>query len=723
MAMENPTPESVCEECLKKTKIHYREDGRFFMPRLLSINHLQLGNSKILHNPLVLIVEWLYRKYKHLRDAWKRFKAWLFPRPAKVWCHRADSALVGQIHYADRDNLNTPIHNLRVEFWGRTRWLQWRKLADGYSDDEGKFSLQFELREARNWKVYKAQFEVYQTTHVYFESEKPKVALECCYVEQVPISNLTGMRYNLRTIHLHLWEYRRDTPIPRTEIKNVDNNSPQYYAQGRLDALFEQITPLEVTKAKHLLQIEQAPETISLAQIQSDYPENLTVCIEKKLPGYTRSDEWFGKRMMNGMNRGSFLPDKENPNTYWIKYFGVCNYEHNDEYALPTVEIKFALKENGLPTPTEIHITGQTNAFDKNPWQKKIFTPASGEEWLYAKRVARVNGAFSTEVDEHFTGTHLNTEQYAIAAYRNFRRSPLACLLFPHLKEVALVNHSADTLLIHGYIPSATALTENGLHQRCYDLLGMQDWKNWKPMKTLSEPHTCAKAEKIFWDLTIDYVEKFFAENLEEIKHHWIEVYRFSQDLVNHAVPVFLSSIDWDKLSPEEKQLANDRIEYYTYQYSFDTNAKRETVNGELKAVSPITTSRTFEESPPEDMQNLKQVCAYAIMMATYMHTWINEHQYDDLGEVLYSSGGLRYGNKERGILAPESDLSISPDLTRSTQMLWFTNFLSRTEYGFITKNEEGDVNPLFSEMLIDRKEEFAKLGVDVNAIESRTNI
>jgi hypothetical protein len=110
-------------------------------------------------------------------------------------------------------------------------------------------------------------------------------------------------------------------------------------------------------------------------------------------------------------------------------------------------------------------------------------------------------------------------------------------------------------------------------------------------------------------------------------------------------------------------------------------------------------------------------------MMATYMHTWINEHQYDDMGEVLYNCGGLRFGNKERGIMAPEDDLSIAPDLTRSTQMLWLTNFLSRTEYGFITKNEEGDVNPKFSRRLLAKKEQFAELGVDVHAIESRTNI
>jgi hypothetical protein len=112
-----------------------------------------------------------------------------------------------------------------------------------------------------------------------------------------------------------------------------------------------------------------------------------------------------------------------------------------------------------------------------------------------------------------------------------------------------------------------------------------------------------------------------------------------------------------------------------------------------------------------------------AIMMATFSHTWINEHQYDDLGEILYSCGGLRFGEKESGIMAPESDLTIAPDLTRATTMLWFTNLLSRTEYGFITENEEKDIHPFFIDILLQHKEEFAKLGVDIESIESRTNI
>jgi hypothetical protein len=130
-----------------------------------------------------------------------------------------------------------------------------------------------------------------------------------------------------------------------------------------------------------------------------------------------------------------------------------------------------------------------------------------------------------------------------------------------------------------------------------------------------------------------------------------------------------------------------------------------------------------IKNPPAQDWENLKSACKYIIMQATFMHTWVNEHQYEDIGEVLYSSLGLRFGNHEDGIFRPESDYSISPDLTRSTQMMWFSNLLSRTEYGFITRNEENDIDPLFSKLLEQKRSEFKELYVEIDNIESRTNI
>ena len=152
------------------------------------------------------------------------------------------------------------------------------------------------------------------------------------------------------------------------------------------------------------------------------------------------------------------MPVPGEPELFMIKYFGACNYDKNEKYALPNAEITFRVKDS-FPLPVAIKLTGPLNAINKDPWQEHLFTPKDEPRWTNANRIVRVNGSVCTEVDEHFSGTHLNGEQYAIAAYRNLRLNPIACLLLPHLKEVALINHTADKLLMQDYLPSATALS------------------------------------------------------------------------------------------------------------------------------------------------------------------------------------------------------------------------------------------------------------------------
>lgn len=722
--MKPNNEQAVCEECLKKTKIQYTNKGGFFTPRLRSINHLEVGYSKIISSPLTIVLEWLFVQYKRVSGFFARLKKRLFPRRNKVHASRLDSYLTGRVVFASRYEPRKPLVNMKLEMWGRTRLFQWRKLAGGYTRSDGTFHLPFDLRAARNWRMRsKIRFEIQEIKSVvYNEQGKASLVYEPFHIIKFPKKDLIGMGYNLREIQLDFWNYRQDVNVPRAIISAENGDHILNYTEARENALVEQMIPIEITKLKHFAQIKTEPETIDHFTIQADYPENLTTCIEKKLPGYTRNDAFFGERMMNGMNRGSFLPDPDDAGHYLIKYFGICHYDHNYDYALPDVTIKFKLNEKGLPLPVKITTVGALNAFNKDPWQIREFTPADGDLWLAAKRIARVNGAVCTEVDEHFTGTHLNTEQFSIAAYRNFRLNPLATLMLPHLKEVSLINSGADKLIIGGFLPRATALTEKGLTDRTRDLLGMHDWKGWTPMKPISDAHHYAKAEQMFWELTGEYVDIFFKQHREGIIEHWEEVYLFSKELVEHSVPVFLSDVDLDALPEKERKQAQERFEYYTFQYGFHPDLPRETIGKELKALSPITKNRVYDPDSG-DWQNLKDACRYAIMMATFMHTWINEHQYDDLGEVMYNCGGLRFGDQPMGVLAPESDLSIAPDLTRTTQQLWFANLLSRTEYGFITKNEDGDVNPIFTKLLADKKEDFARIGVDVNDIESRTNI
>lgn len=713
----------IIAECREQTKILYTDKGRFFNPRLKSINHLEVGNSKIVNSWINILIEYIYDRYMKVKMALKAWWKRLTPRRDVIVGTQKDSTVIGRITFGKRQDLFVSIHNKRVELWARTKWFQWRKLSEGRTDKDGYFELAFDFLAAINiWNKANLRFEIYEMTGMETVEGVLRPNKSLFKTILIPKSDLIGMSYNLGTIQLFFWEYRDDIRIPRVEIKDHDIDAPEAYTEGRTISMSEQFIPIEITKQKHLLQIQREPESISLKSIQEDYPLNLTVAIEKRLPGYTRGDDWFGERFMNGMSMATFVPDETDSSFYWIKFFGAGHYEVNEEYAFPTAKIKFKLKEDGLPLPIEIRLIGQISALNRDPFQEHVYTPADGDLWHYAKRAARVTSALCAEIDQHFAGTHLNTEQYSIAVHRNLRLNPVARLLIPHVKEVALIDHSADKLLIQEYLPNATAMTTKSLIERAEDILGFQDWKDWQPMRPVSNAHTYAKAETLFWNILKDWVDLFFEENAEDIKKHWYEIYRFNRDLIEHAVPLYGDNIDWNTLSEKEKAYIKERIEYLSKEYRINQYSERELYKGKRRVITPITYAEEFNPAS-KDWQNLKDVCCYIIMTATFIHTWINEHQYDDIGEVLYSCLGLRFGDKESGIMAPESETQIAPDLTRSTQMMWFSNFLSRTEYGFIVKNEEGDMDPRFIQMLLDKKEEFKSYDVDIEQIESRTNI
>lgn len=716
--------EEVYKKAYTETKIIYPKRSRWFSPKLKNLNHVHPEKAQVVISFLVLVAKLLLAVYHWGRDKLRNLIKTIYPRKDVITGTKKDANVSGKITFAKKEDSATPIHNVHVELWAQKRFGGWRKFAKAYTNEEGLFKLEYDYLEAMRFRYKKFHFEIYQTTHVFFDQKSGEAKPKFEIVERLKIkkSDLTGMGYSLGDIQLFYWEYRTDVNLPRVIIKDHDKDAPEYYSEGRNIAIEQQFVPVELIKDKHLALIDIDPDMLTIGQIQKDYSTNLTVRMEELLPYSTRCDYWFGRRMLNGMNCATLLPDKELKDHYWVKYFGSCNYDISDEYAFPTAKTLFKFGENGLPLPVKIILQGPVTATNKDPFQIHVFTPTDGEKWEQAKRVVRVSGSLSTELDDHFAGTHLNTEQYAVAARRNLRRNPITNLLLPHLKEVALINHSADTVLIGpGYIPKATALTANGIIQRVTDIMGVHDWKNWKPMKVLSEQHTYAKAETLFWELVNNFVEYFFNENKEEIIEHWYEIYCFSEDLVNHSVPLFHTTFDHSNSTEKEKKLDLERIEYYHERYRLDTTLERKTVDGKNISVSSITKNKY---KPDEgELENLKSVCKYAIMMATFMHTYVNEHQYEDIGEVLYNSLGLRYGESEEGILRPESDLSIAPDLTRATQMMWFSNLLSRTEYGFITRNEEDDIHPYFCKLLEDKKEEFLKLNVIVDNIESRTNI
>jgi hypothetical protein len=137
------------------------------------INHLQIGKSKIIDSPLTIMIEWIYAQFRRLRRAWRRFISALFPRRPELPVGHRDSRLVGRIIFAGDRGDGPAIHNLRLEFWGRTFWFAWRKIAEGRTDGEGYFALRFPLRAARGVFIRSLSFEIQKTTRVYFQGDHP----------------------------------------------------------------------------------------------------------------------------------------------------------------------------------------------------------------------------------------------------------------------------------------------------------------------------------------------------------------------------------------------------------------------------------------------------------------------------------------------------------------------------------------------------------------------
>lgn len=723
--------QAECEDKLKG-----KHPKRTTRHRLKSVHHLNDHGSQLISNPIALIAEFMLKVYENLRDGFSDIIAKVFPRYTHIIRNKINSSVIGRLTFSDRKDYHTPIHHMHVELWAKTRLWQWVKLSETDSNTEGEFELPFDMGVIhRNRISKKIRLEIYHTSAHRFD-EHPIENTSVYRAERINSlfkvikinkGELTGMSYNMGIIPLFYWEYRHDTHLPRVVIKDHDLDAPQKYPQARVDTITEQFVPIELITKKHLLRIDEGRK-LTIEDIQKDYPENLTVAMEKIKPGITRSDQWFGDRMINGMYASTLDKDPENPNLYWL-YYHWSSYDHNPNYAFNDISMKFSINEDGYFLPESITLKGPISP-SGTANSKITLTPKDGQKWESAKRVARVSGGILTEIDKHFTETHLNTEQYAIAAYRNIRRNPVGSILFPHLRNVVLINHTADKILIKkdGYINRATALTPEGIEKRVTDVLGTLDWKNWKPMKPLSSKHRYAHAANLYYDVITNYIDEFFSVHESDIIEEWHEIYSFSQDVVEQAVQPFLCKHLQKALETNpNKGEANQPKDWFTRDNRMDLSIKRPKVSDEFKAVSHITTKKELNKNEPEtckpELEALKEACAYIVFNATFGHYWANSKQYDDIGEIRYCSLGIRLGIEPDGVLGPENDDNISPDLKISTQMMWWSNMLSKTAYGFIMSNEQGDINPLLIHKLKEKEEAFAALGVDIYSIQSETNI
>jgi len=603
-----------------------------------------------------------------------------------------------------------PLHNMEIELWHVG--LIDTFLACSRTARDGSFELWYELPDGTD--AVDLELRIFETHHEFTRDGELKLSNRL--IQTIPgDQNVKAERVSFGDHRIPYWEYDPSNPMPRAMI-SAQGDPPQSFPTARSLMMVKVVAPLELAMKKHILQEVLTGKAPSLEQIQADYPESYTVKLERERPGYTRGDEFFGERMLNGLSAGVWDRDDANPG-WWRVYHHWNSYEQDGIHVLPNVDMRFEERDGRMyPVQITLHLRepGVTQAHAET--RKHTLTPADGERWLAAKRIARVSATLSAELDNHLVTTHHNSEQYAIAAYRNFRRNPLRYLLFPHLKEVVLIDHSSDSFLLgpNGYVTRATALTEESILERIHQVMGTLDWKNWSPIQPICGTHRYARVANLFWDVVSQWVEEFFDEHLQGITEHWYEVHQFSQDLVEHSAPDFLCRYLRSTADGKPPQARA----WFNQNERMDLTVPRFVVNGVPRAVQPVTQTNIALSS---DIENMKQVCRYAIFHATFKHTWANALQYVDGGEVVYNNLGLRYG--DNGVFAPESDHSTAPTPKHATEALWISFMLTYGVYGVITKNEERDIHPRFVELLESRRGEFAALDFDIDTIQSRTNI
>ncbi|MFY0565421.1 lipoxygenase family protein [Archangium lansingense] len=604
-----------------------------------------------------------------------------------------------------------PLHHLKVELWDRDPGAPDDFLGEGFTDSDGSFTIRYDPADAGVGDLPDLELRFFEPQHTFRKDGRVVESWRRIGSQRGPDDH-GGLHYDFGTLRLPYWEYDPSTPLARLLVTE-EGTPPTAYAPGRSMAMLKAVAPIELVKRRHLLQIRlgQAP---SVAAVQADYPETMTVRMEREAPGSSRSDAFFGERLLNGMFATVMDRDPEVPGdaTAFRLYFPWNAYEQDGLRCLPDVDVRLRLVDGRiLPVRIILGLREPGAMAPGSPVTRRTFTPADGALWEAAKRMARVSATLDTELGNHLGQCHLNVEQYSIAAHRNLRRNPLRWLLLPHLREVVLINHSASSFLVgpNGYITRASALTERSVETRLQHLMGSYDWKGFAPAAPVCEAHRYAHAAQLFWSLLGEHVDAFFAEHGSAVEAEWREVRRFSDELVAHSAPAFVCRY-------LRARVAGKEAPWFVRSERMELDAK--VAEPPPRAVSAVTHT---DVPQPGELDALKQLCRYVIFFATFRHAWANNLQWEDAGEVLYSSLGLRWG--KGGVLVAEDDPDVAPPPDEATEMLWISWMLSKTNYGFILNNEEDDLHPRLVELLRARAAEFAALGLDVRTISSRINI
>ena len=617
--------------------------------------------------------------------------------------------VTGRLVFAEEvDGAPKALHNMRVELWDLDLKSN-HAIASGFTDLDGTFALTYDPETVGQTWFQKPDLvlRVMDRDYHYTDDDQPEDRWELVAAFKRSTSfPPSAAEVDFGTHSVGYWEYenpnKKEAVAFSPRVAVIEGEVPQVFRTGRQ---LEQIA----VAARHMpiygagMMANAKDETLpKIGPMNEAFPKNLTREMDEEAAD---SDDYLCQLVLSGFN--PCLLQKGEGEGQLYQDFSWKGLSQDGVHFAPDTRANFRL-DGGELTLESIIVTKRTPGDDMAAscaaYDEPVTYTAADEAWKGAKRLFRVNYFLFGEIVTHLSGTHLNIEQYIIPLRRNVHKSPIARLLNPHFYGTVTVNFGANGLLIssEGLIPQTSAVTPTSVGVISSRSFTTYNWKGWSPRLPLCDSHRYAHLAELYWEFIGDYVAGFFKTHDAEIRAHWAEIHRMSQELVAHAAAYE----------------AQDGAAYYDGS-EINTPDKPHPDRGEAgpSAISPVTTSDVASD---EDLANLQQVCRYLLHLTTFQHTWVNDTQYDIGGEVRFATLGVSGDLTDPEVLNGPIEKQVRP--YDALQHPFYTYMLTMTRYGYIMRNEDNDMSLDLRQRLASRQSEFKKLGLDVRYIRSRIN-
>lgn len=437
-------------------------------------------------------------------------------------------------------------------------------------------------------------------------------------------------------------------------------------AKAGFSAIFDEVavTALKIQDLEHIQRIFHAPANPELRLTGEDTIEML----------------------LNGIHPAYFQKTAER-DVYAVE----INWDRYQQHAEKPILVNTTLKVKKTGDKLEVvsvSIQGRGEA-------ERTYTPndAGFSRALYVfNSMAGVKG----QAHFHLGRGHFVTEQNAMAAFKFLNRNSFKQLVTPHLRGVLEIDRLGSKAIFGddaSVLVRSTGLTSEGLYDVLKDTLAATCYTTFKPKAPFAENDRFARAGNLFWDIINDAVEEFFKNNQDNILENWIEIYYMSKSLVENSLPYRplegKSYTVWADGNEIDNPDAPGRMK----------------VENELRAMRPITRSKDAPQQ--DDLDRLKQFARFAIYTATFWHWVVHASQGKWMTNFRFGSLAL---NKDG---APDNYGNTAPE--HMNQILALSKLLMNFNEGSITANENRDIYAGITERLKAKRQEFARLGFDID--------